>query len=312
MRNKRMLKRVLAVTLSAAMALPAGGVMPGAEALPAQAAETTTTASEDSEVTLPTPVYHFDFEDAASEDGTTTIKSSGAQYEGTAKIVGNGVIEEDTVDKENRGKVFHNDPNLTKQLRTNYLTLPGDSLAHSQATKELTIGFWVNAANAADFSNSPMFTAFASAPVNGANSWPMLRISAKKLNQVNCSGWSDFLDADNVKRKNEEGTSWLNDKAWHFYTTTFTKDLVTVYVDGVIANQWKCDGSDGHNVSGLFREGALLKYICLGGNQAWDWKDIDPAFKFDDVVIYNQALTQEQIQSVVEEKKGQATEIKMS
>ena len=64
MRNKRMLKRVLAVTLSAAMALPAGGVMPGAEALPAQAAETTTTASEDSEVTLPTPVYHFDFEDA--------------------------------------------------------------------------------------------------------------------------------------------------------------------------------------------------------------------------------------------------------
>ena len=77
---------------------------------------------------LPTPVYFNDF---SSADGLT--------------IVGNGVFEDDA--DARFGKVFHNDPTLTQAIRTNYLKLPSDVLMHSEASKEMTIGFWVNVKN---------------------------------------------------------------------------------------------------------------------------------------------------------------------
>lgn len=101
---------------------------------------------------LPTPVYFNDF---SSTDGLT--------------IVGNGVFETDA--DARFGQVFHNDPTLTKAIRTNYLLLPSDVLSHSATTKEMTIGFWVNMRTAADFFWSPIFAAYAVAPDTG-NSWP--------------------------------------------------------------------------------------------------------------------------------------------
>jgi hypothetical protein len=45
-----------------------------------------------------------------------------------------------------------------------------------------------------------------------------------------------------------------------------------------------------------------LKYVCLGGNQAWNWGDNDPGFAFDDVAIYNVALTVDQIKLIISKK----------
>ena len=72
---------------------------------------------------------------------------------------------------------------------------------------------------------------------------------------------------------------------------TLTETQAIVYIDGNVANSWTVAGSgDGNTISGLFTNGADLKYICLGGNQAWDWGDNDPGFWFDDFAVYDKAL----------------------
>ncbi len=232
----------------------------------------------------PTPVYFNDF---SSTDGLT--------------VVGNGIFEDDA--DARFGKVFHNDPTLTKAIRTNYLQLPADVLSHSTETKEMTIGFWVNVKNAADYWFTPIFTAYGAAPANNANTWPMFVCQSRGLLQVNCAGWCNFTAAQNDKAENYEGTFWLDDKAWHYYTATLTATKAVVYVDGEVLNSWTVSGEgDGNVVAGLFSNGADLKYICLGGNQAWDWNDLDPAYAFDDFAVYDKALTAEQIKAVIADK----------
>jgi len=232
----------------------------------------------------PTPVYFNDF---SSTDGLT--------------VVGNGIFEDDA--DARFGKVFHNDPTLTKAIRTNYLQLPADVLSHSTETKEMTIGFWVNVKNAADYWFTPIFTAYGAAPANNANTWPMFVCQSRGLLQVNCAGWCNFTAAQNDNAANYEGTFWLDDKAWHYYTATLTATKAVVYVDGEVLNSWTVSGEgDGNVVAGLFSNGADLKYICLGGNQAWDWNDLDPAYAFDDFAVYDKALTAEQIKAVMADK----------
>lgn len=238
---------------------------------------------------LPTPVYFNDF---SSTDGLT--------------IVGNGVFETDA--DARFGQVFHNDPTLTKAIRTNYLLLPEDVLSHSATTKEMTIGFWVNMRTAADFFWSPIFAAYAVAPGTG-NSWPMFVCEARGLIQLNNAGFCDFGIFDSAAGTTfNDGTPyvtsvWLDDVQWHYYTVALTATTAKVYVDGELKNGWTVDGtSDGQVISGLFTNGGDLKYVCLGGNQAWDWADPDPAFAFDDFAVYDKALTADQIKQVMEAK----------
>ena len=59
-------------------------------------------------------------------------------------------------------------------------------------------------------------------------------------------------------------------------------------------NEWNNDGT-ANTQKGLFENGSELKYICLGGNQAWDWNDLDAPFKFAKLLIKNSAMTAEEI-----------------
>ena len=220
------------------------------------------------------------------------------------QIIGTGEI---VTDADSRfGKVFQN---VGGALRTNYLLLPSGVLSHSVDSKELSIGFWVNASKAGasdDYAWAPLFMAYGAAPVSGANTWPMLSCQYRGVLQINCSSWCDFTDAQNVKGANTlyNGTNdWLADHAWHYYTAVFTSTTAKVYIDGALANEWDIDGiSSGATISGLFSNGGDLKYVCLGGNQAWNWGDNDPGFAFDDVAIYNVALTVDQIKLIISKK----------
>ena len=71
-----------------------------------------------------------------------------------------------------------------------------------------------------------------------------------------------------------------------------------VYLDGALANEWNNDGTT-YTQTGLFTNGGDLKYICLGGNQAWDWADNDAGFELDDIQFWNTALSPAQIQAVM-------------
>lgn len=242
---------------------------------------------------LPTPVYFNDF---SSTDGLT--------------IVGNGVFETDA--DARFGQVFHNDPTLTKAIRTNYLLLPSDVLSHSATTKEMTIGFWVNMKDAQDFYWSPMFAAYDNADraTNATEPWPHFALMARKEVALNCWGYCDLGNTFNDNGTNAQTSAWLDDKAWHYYTATLTATSVKVYIDGILENSWTFDGTTaGQIVEGVFNAGAEyatndfgLKYICLGGNQACNWADPDPAFAFDDFAVYDKALTADQIKQVMEAK----------
>lgn len=217
---------------------------------------------------------------------------------GTATIVGNGQLTDDAT--PGFGKVFHNAAG-GQAIRTNYLKLPENVFADLQTSgnQALTIGFWVNKGTAVDYYWTPLFSAYGAAPVNNANTWPMMVLQSRLVAQVNVAGWTDLLDAQNVKGTNKASTVWLDDNTWHYYTAVFTPLNVKVYVDGVVENEWNIDGvTAGQVVSGMFTNGSELKYIALGGNQAWNWGDPDPAYKFDDVVVYSSALTVEQINAI--------------
>ena len=242
---------------------------------------------------LPTPVYFNDF---SSTEGLT--------------IVGNGEFEDDA--DARFGKVFHNDPGLTKAIRTNYLLLPNDVLSHSATTKEMTIGFWVNMKDAKDFYWSPMFAAYDNVDraANANEPWPHFVLMARKEVTLNCWGYCDLGNTFNDNGVNAQTSAWLDDKAWHYYTATLTATSVKVYIDGILENSWTLDGTTaGQIVEGVFNAGAEyatndfgLKYICLGGNQACNWGDPDPAFAFDDFAVYDKALTADQIKQVMEAK----------
>ncbi len=230
-------------------------------------------------------------------------------------IVGAGAIVDD--EDEDFGKVFEN---VGGAIRTNYLTLPEDVLAHSAESKELSICFWVNAnGNEPDaYTYAPFFTAYATNTAGAANGSPMLALQSRGLAQVNCNGWTDFTGADNADGKDnvynqnawEAGDgafnfveNWLADNQWHYYTAVYTEEGLTIYLDGQVKNQWTCDGTEGHTLAGLFSNGGDLKHICLGGNQAWDWWDGDAPFRFDDIAITNYALSADDIAEIMEAKK---------
>ncbi len=203
------------------------------------------------------------------------------------------------------GTVFRN---ATGGMRENYLLLPEHVLSHSAETKAMSIAVWVNAKHAGGstaYGWSPLFTAYGSEPASDGNLWPMLALQYRGLLQVNCAGWCDFTDAQNVAGMNTMyhfATDWLADNEWHYYTATFTETSCKVFFDGELKNEWQLSGEDGQTVTGLFSNGYELKHICLGGNQAWNWGDPDPGFMFDDFAIYDIALTPQEIEFIMSNK----------
>ena len=177
------------------------------------------------------------------------------------------------------GDFFRNDGSAK---RASYCLLPEDVLAHSDKTQELTIAVWVRAqkeTKSADYMWAPLFTAYAQK--NDVNTWPMMACQYRGVLQVNCAGWTDYTDAQNVAGKNtlyHGDTDWLKDHKWHHYAAVFEGENAKVFIDGVLKNEWEVTKVADNTQKGLFSNGAELKYVCLGGNQAWDWNDNDAPF----------------------------------
>ena len=225
------------------------------------------------------------------------------------KAVGNGQFasEEAEVDEEGKpinvvpfGDFFRNDGTAK---RTSYCLLPEDVLAHSAKTQALTIAVWVRAqaeAASASYMFAPLFTAYAAEPANGENTWPMLACQYRGLLQVNCAGWSDFVNEQNVKGVNTEyngDNDWLADKKWHYYTAVFEGESAKVYFDGELKNEWDNTKVADRTQKGLFSNGSDLKYICLGGNQAWNYNDNDAPFDFARLLIKNTGMSAGEIKA---------------
>jgi len=216
------------------------------------------------------------------------------------KAVGNGKFASESPELDENEKPLNIVPfsnffrNDGSGKRASYCLLPEDVLAHSAKTEALTIAVWVRAQKetaSAEYMWTPLFTAYAQK--NDVNTWPMLACQYRGVLQVNCAGWSDYSDAQNVAGKNtlyHGDADWLADKKWHYYTVVFEGENAKVFIDGVLKNEWNNDGTT-NTQKGLFSNGAELKYICLGGNQAWDWNDNDAPFDFARLLIKNSKMT---------------------
>ena len=204
------------------------------------------------------------------------------------------------------GDFFSNDGSAK---RASYCLLPEDVLAHSDKTQELTIAVWVRAqkeTKSADYMWAPLFTAYAQK--NDVNTWPMMACQYRGVLQVNCAGWTDYTDAQNVAGKNtlyHGDTDWLKDHKWHHYAAVFEGENAKVFIDGVLKNEWDVTKVADNTQKGLFSNGAELKYICLGGNQAWDWNDNDAPFDFARLLIKNSKMTAGEIAAQMKADVGE-------
>jgi arabinan endo-1,5-alpha-L-arabinosidase len=244
-------------------------------------------------------------------EATWTYKQDFSTTDGLTIVGGGSFVEDATF-----GHAYQNGGGA---IRSHYLLLPEDVLSHAQETQQMTIAFWVNAANAGalnDYTYAPFFTAYANAP-GASNTTPMLALQSRGPVQINNSGWCDFTGANhaggkvNIYHQNawEAGDAsynfvrnWLDDGKWHYYAITFKAKEVIQYMDGEMTNQWTLYPTvDGQNVTGLFDHGGDLKYICLGGNQAWDWGDKDAKFMFARLLIQNNAMTADDIKAQMAE-----------
>ncbi len=246
----------------------------------------------------PPYTYLNDFETIS---GTTAVNAMG-----NATITGSGSFDATTYAASTFGTVFQNTGGA---IRTNYLMLPSDVLAHSAYTHQLTIGFWVNKSSASDYFFTPIFSAHDKAPYSGTladettglvNDWTMLALESRGWGCYNLNaysgGWSDLTGEQNDAGSNTASTDWLDDAKWHYYTFTITDTSAKVYIDGSVMNSWTIDAS------AFFSQVGNLTYVTLGGNQYANWVDADPAYAFDDVRICNKALSATEISSIMAEK----------
>ena len=212
------------------------------------------------------------------------------------KIVGRGKFVTD----ETFGIVFENDGSAQ---RTSYFLMPEGTIPNCSESKAMTISFWVNG-NGKAAMYAPLFSAYGAAPIDNQNTMPMFIIQGRGLLQTNCAGWIDFDGATNDKGTNLENIEYLNDNEWHLVTVTITDTHAEFIVDKTVVNAWTYDGTDGKNATGFLTEGySQLTYICLGGNQAWNWVDNDSGYKYAKFKIYDRVISSDEIAERIANKE---------
>ncbi len=205
------------------------------------------------------------------------------------------------VDDATFGKVFEND---NSAQRSSYLMLPAGTIQDCSKTGEMTISFWVNG-NGKAVMWSPLFAAYAAAPVDNTNTFPMFIIQGRGLLQTNIEGYNDFTAEQNVAGANTESIAYLEDNQWHLVTVTITDKHAEFIVDNTVVNAWNYTGEGNGNVTaGFLTKGhEMLTYICLGGNQAWNWGDPDTGYKYAKLKTYNRVISAEEIAKRIADKE---------
>ncbi|BCZ46633.1 hypothetical protein psyc5s11_27000 [Clostridium gelidum] len=216
-----------------------------------------------------TPSYKYDF----STLNTSEVVNSGSKG-GKATLVGAASILEDT----NRGKVL-NIKNAKGAIKTNYLALPSDTFS-GITNNGYTVGMWVNV----DTTDPNYFEHSALFEANGGVKFPITRISANLYSRINANG--AFADATEI-------TKPLKANTWQYVTYTVNSEGIVVYVDGNEVSRVQKD------LAACFTNDFLSNMIDVrvGSGNIWGDADISNA-KFDNVSIYNTALTDKEVEAL--------------
>ena len=233
------------------------------------------------------------------------------------------------------GNYFQNIPKAQfydRSAKQNYMraVLPKGALSPIKTSGEATIGFWVNGRVAVDaglsyfdasmlYLSGPYYSAhYAPTEDNGTEASDK---QYQSMFNIRCNGntngflknatsqvryYADDMFGDYCDHSGEAGFYKKNlylDRNWHYVTMVMYNDLrnVDMYVDGELTNSRKnIVGSDQNLKAGL----DSINHIIIGGlNATYTNFGYDPAFAFDDIVIYSRALTPQEIQAIITAKK---------
>lgn len=229
------------------------------------------------------------------------------------------------------GNYFQNIPKAQFYDRSagqNYMraVLKEGALTPIRTSGEATIGFWVNGRVAVDagLSYNDASMLYLTGPrrhpadVDGENN----RREYQSMFNIRCNGNTNgFLNSKNGKQiryyaeemfgdlcDNETTEKYYKknlylDRNWHYVTMVMYNGLrnVDMYVDGELTNSRKnIVGGDQDLTAGL----DSINHIIIGGlNATYTTFDYDPAFAFDDIVIYSRALSSQEINQIISDKK---------
>lgn len=234
------------------------------------------------------------------------------------------------------GYYFQNIPKAQfydRSAAQNYMraVLPQKALSPIKDSGAATIGFWVNGRVAVDAGLSYFDASmlYLSGPYHSAHYAPTedngTEASDKQYQSmfnIRCNGntngflknatsnqvryYADDMFGDYCDNSGEAGFYKKNlylDRNWHYITMVMSNDLrnVDMYVDGELTNSRKnIVGGDQDLTAGL----DSINHIIIGGlNATYTNFGYDPAFAFDDIVIYSRALTPQEIQAIITAKK---------
>lgn len=274
---------------------------------------------------LPKAVYTLDFE------GAEAVKDFGGIQHGDGTIVQS--------DDEHFGTFYQNMPNWTAiSFQTNFLEVTTNALTKVLAkdTKTISIGFWVNptVGNQKGFENywGPLFNMYNEAGCAG-HTWPQA-LEVRYGGQIHGNANGTWYDNNHDAGTSADGTitydenfmrsimQWsLQDDEkpdfadnWHYFTTVYTQldgpiMNYKLYIDGEL----KIDCNE--TLSGdadLWAKLNVLDRFCIGGN-SFNWTDPDNAYAYDDIAIFADAITADQIQLLIDLKMGNMTdEVKLA
>lgn len=233
------------------------------------------------------------------------------------------------------GNYFQNIPKAQfydRSARQNYMraVLPPKALSPIKDSGAATIGFWVNGRVAVDAGLSYFDASmlYLSGPYYSAHYAPTedkgTEASDKQYQSmfnIRCNGntngflkdasskqvryYADDMFGNYCDNSGEAGFYKKNlylDRNWHYITMVMSNHLrdVDMYVDGELTNsRQNIVGGDQDLTAGL----DTINHIIIGGlNATYTNFGYDPAFAFDDIVIYSRALSAQEIQEIIKEK----------
>ena len=234
------------------------------------------------------------------------------------------------------GYYFQNIPKAQfydRSARQNYMraVLKEGALSPIKDSGAATIGFWVNGRVAVDAGLSYFDASmlYLSGPNYSAHHAPTedngTEASDKQYQSmfnIRCNGntngflknatsnqvryYADNMFGDYCDNSGEAGFYKKNlylDRNWHYITMVMSNGLrnVDMYVDGELTqSRQNIVGSGQDLTAGL----DTINHIIIGGlNATYTEFTYDPAFAFDDIVIYSRALTPQEIQAIITAKK---------
>lgn len=233
------------------------------------------------------------------------------------------------------GNYFQNIPKAQfydRSARQNYMraVLKDGALSDIKKTGAATIGFWVNGRVAVDaglsyfdasmlYLSGPYYSAhYAPTEDNGTEASDK---QYQSMFNIRCNGntngflknatsnqvryYADDMFGDYCDNSGEAGFYKKNlylDRNWHYITMVMSNGLrnVDMYVDGELTkSRQNIVGGDQDLTAGL----DTINHIIIGGlNATYTNFGYDPAFAFDDIVIYSRALSAQEIQEIIKEK----------